>query len=290
MLADARARAARGRSCGSAARSAGSRPQDAGLYRDALGAVPPGGLPAVFLAEVPDALQRLARRYAATHGPFTTGELRDRYALDPTAGAARARARRRGRARRAAPGRQRARVVRRRGAAAPAPRIARRAAQGDRARRPACARGLPADWQGVDRHPRRGAGIDRLREIARAAPGPARSPPRSGSATSCRGASARTRRPGSTSSARAARSSGSAPGRSGARAAGWRSTSARTPPRSARRRCRAAPSRLPRLRTTCVRERLATRRRRSSPTCWSTSTSRPRSCRRRCGISRGRAR
>src|SRR5205807_5207747 len=44
---------------------------DAGLYRDALGAPPPGGLPAAFLEDVPDALVRLARRYAATHGPFT---------------------------------------------------------------------------------------------------------------------------------------------------------------------------------------------------------------------------
>src|SRR5205807_5896655 len=57
--------------------------EDAGLYRDALGAVPPGGLPDSFLAEVPDALTRLARRYAATHGPFTTGELRARYGVDP---------------------------------------------------------------------------------------------------------------------------------------------------------------------------------------------------------------
>src|SRR5205807_3579752 len=38
---------------------------DAGLYRDALGAAPPAGLPAVFLEDVPDALSRLVRRYAA---------------------------------------------------------------------------------------------------------------------------------------------------------------------------------------------------------------------------------
>src|SRR5690606_27203236 len=36
---------------------------DAGLYRDALGVVPPGGLPEQFLADVPDALVRLLRRY-----------------------------------------------------------------------------------------------------------------------------------------------------------------------------------------------------------------------------------
>ena len=46
--------------------------EDAGLYRDALGAVPPGGLPDAFLEEVEEPLARLARRYARTHGPFTT--------------------------------------------------------------------------------------------------------------------------------------------------------------------------------------------------------------------------
>jgi ATP-dependent Lhr-like helicase len=52
---------------------------DAGLYRDALGAVPPGGLPDAFLADVPDALGRLLRRYAATRGPFTSEQPRVRY-------------------------------------------------------------------------------------------------------------------------------------------------------------------------------------------------------------------
>jgi ATP-dependent helicase Lhr and Lhr-like helicase len=56
--------------------------EDAGLYRDALGAVPPGGLPAAFLEEVEEPLARLARRYARTHGPFTTRELSERYAID----------------------------------------------------------------------------------------------------------------------------------------------------------------------------------------------------------------
>ena len=56
--------------------------EDAGLYRDALGAVPPGGLPAVFLEDVKEPLPRLARRYARTHGPFTTREMSDRYGLD----------------------------------------------------------------------------------------------------------------------------------------------------------------------------------------------------------------
>ena len=43
---------------------------DAGLYRDALGAVPPGGLPEAFLEDVPDALTRVVARFAMTHGPF----------------------------------------------------------------------------------------------------------------------------------------------------------------------------------------------------------------------------
>ncbi|MGH2910362.1 MAG: DEAD/DEAH box helicase, partial [Solirubrobacteraceae bacterium] len=55
---------------------------DAGMYRDALGAAPPGGLPTAFLQDVPDALARLLKRYAATHGPFTTGEVRARYGID----------------------------------------------------------------------------------------------------------------------------------------------------------------------------------------------------------------
>ncbi len=58
---------------------------DAGLYRDALGVPPPGGLPAGFIADVPDALIKLAARYARTHGPFTTAEIRDRYGVDASA-------------------------------------------------------------------------------------------------------------------------------------------------------------------------------------------------------------
>jgi ATP-dependent Lhr-like helicase len=54
---------------------------DAGLYRDALGTAPPGGLPDAFLADVPDALGRLLRRYAAARGPFTSEQPRARYGL-----------------------------------------------------------------------------------------------------------------------------------------------------------------------------------------------------------------
>ena len=58
---------------------------DAGLYRDALGIPPPGGLPGVFLADVPDALTRLVERFARSHGPFTTAELSGRYGVDVSA-------------------------------------------------------------------------------------------------------------------------------------------------------------------------------------------------------------
>ncbi|HEV3069951.1 MAG TPA: DEAD/DEAH box helicase [Solirubrobacteraceae bacterium] len=56
---------------------------DAGLYRDALGVVAPGGLPGAFLEEVPDALVALMRRYAQTHAPFPTAQPKARYGLDP---------------------------------------------------------------------------------------------------------------------------------------------------------------------------------------------------------------
>jgi ATP-dependent Lhr-like helicase len=56
--------------------------EDAGLLRDALGTVPPGGVPNVFLEPVVDALPALLRRYARTHGPFTTGEVAFRLGLD----------------------------------------------------------------------------------------------------------------------------------------------------------------------------------------------------------------
>jgi ATP-dependent Lhr-like helicase len=58
---------------------------DAGLYRDALGVAPPGGLPATFLDDVPDALSRLLVRFAATHGPFTAADVSARYGIDASA-------------------------------------------------------------------------------------------------------------------------------------------------------------------------------------------------------------
>jgi ATP-dependent helicase Lhr and Lhr-like helicase len=48
--------------------------EDAGRYRDGVGALPPTGLPAAFLEPVADALRGLVARYAATHGPFAAHE------------------------------------------------------------------------------------------------------------------------------------------------------------------------------------------------------------------------
>jgi ATP-dependent Lhr-like helicase len=58
--------------------------EDAGLYRDALGVPPPGGLPETFLAEHPDAMRTLVRRFARTHGPFPTARPAARYGVDPS--------------------------------------------------------------------------------------------------------------------------------------------------------------------------------------------------------------
>ena len=56
--------------------------EDAGLYRDALGVPPPGGLPDAFLEPVAEPMPSLARRYARTHGPFPTAQIVRRYGLD----------------------------------------------------------------------------------------------------------------------------------------------------------------------------------------------------------------
>ncbi len=55
--------------------------EDAARMRDALGLPLPPGLPAAFLEPAPDALVDVVRRYARTHGPFTTPELARRYGL-----------------------------------------------------------------------------------------------------------------------------------------------------------------------------------------------------------------
>ena len=137
---------------------------DAGLYRDALGVAPPGGLPAAFLEDVPDALTRLVRRYAATHGPFTLDELRARYGVDPSAVLSQLE--------------RDGELVR--GELRPGgserewcdPEVLRRLRRASLAvlrkeiepvDQRALARFLPG-WQNVDRHSASGAGIDRLRE------------------------------------------------------------------------------------------------------------------------------
>ncbi len=56
--------------------------EDAGRYRDALGAMPPSGLPAAFLEVAPDALVTLVQRYARGRGPFTTAEASAWFGLD----------------------------------------------------------------------------------------------------------------------------------------------------------------------------------------------------------------
>jgi ATP-dependent helicase Lhr and Lhr-like helicase len=149
---------------------------DAGLYRDALGAVPPGGLPDAFLADVPDALVALLRRYAATHGPFPTAAAAARYGL--AAGALEPALRELERS---------GALVR--GELHPNPAPLPSHAGGDRrewcdvevlrrlrraslaalrreiepAERRAFAAFLPA-WHGIDRHAAAGAGVERLRE------------------------------------------------------------------------------------------------------------------------------
>jgi len=57
--------------------------EDVGLYRDALGCMPPPVVPAVFLETVPDALDALVARFARTHGPFVASTVAARYALPP---------------------------------------------------------------------------------------------------------------------------------------------------------------------------------------------------------------
>ncbi len=58
--------------------------EDAALYRDALGVPPPPGLPEAMLDAKDDPMVALMRRYARTHGPFTTEEPIHRYGIDPS--------------------------------------------------------------------------------------------------------------------------------------------------------------------------------------------------------------
>ncbi len=139
--------------------------EDAGLYRDALGAVPPGGLPDAFLADVPDALAELLRRYARTHGPFESGDVRRRLGIDAEtalAGLERLGELVRGELRPLGTTREWCdpevlRRLRRASLAALRREIA-------PVGREALARFAPP-WQGVDRGTAAGAGVERLRDI-----------------------------------------------------------------------------------------------------------------------------
>ncbi len=138
---------------------------DAGLYRDALGCMPAGGLPAAFLEDVPDALTKLMRRYAATHGPFTTADVKQRYGLDPSPALRELEGAGdlvRGELRPGGSEREWCdlAVLRRLRRAS----LAVLREEIEPADQRALARLLPA-WQGVDRHPASGAGVDRLREV-----------------------------------------------------------------------------------------------------------------------------
>ena len=55
--------------------------EDAARFRDALGVPLPPGLPSAFLEPSAAALLDLVRRYARTHGPFTTADVAQRYSL-----------------------------------------------------------------------------------------------------------------------------------------------------------------------------------------------------------------
>jgi len=138
---------------------------EAGMYRDALGAVPPGGLPEAFLQNVPDALGELVARYARTHGPFGAAELRGRYGVD--AGAV---LRELERAGDVVLGELRPGGSERDWCDVEVLRRLRRASLAALRKEiePADQRRLAAflpSWQGVDRHAAAGAGIDRLREV-----------------------------------------------------------------------------------------------------------------------------
>ena len=139
--------------------------EDAGLYRDALGVVPPGGLPDVFLADVPDAMLGLLRRFARTHGPFETGDVRARYGVD--AGPALAELERAGEL---VLGELRPLGTQREWCDPGVLRRLRRASLAvlrkeiEPVGQATMARFAPA-WQGVDRYAPAGAGVDRLRDV-----------------------------------------------------------------------------------------------------------------------------
>ncbi|HEX4979398.1 MAG TPA: DEAD/DEAH box helicase, partial [Acidimicrobiales bacterium] len=56
--------------------------EDAARYRDAVGAALPPGIPDAFLEPVADAVDQLVRRWARTHGPFTSDQPAARLGVD----------------------------------------------------------------------------------------------------------------------------------------------------------------------------------------------------------------
>ena len=197
----------------------------AARYRDALGVPLPLGLPESLLEPVRDAALDLARRYARTHGPFTTAEFAARYGLGRAHG--------RGAAEGA--GRRQAGCSRESsGPAAPAasgatPRSCRRSAG---ARWRSCARRSsrssrrcsPGSSRRGRASSRKRSGLDALLDAIENLQG-APSPRRSSKPRSSRRASTATTPPISTRSARPARSSGAASSRSAIATAASRSTS-----------------------------------------------------------------
>ena len=261
------------------------------MYRDALGTVPPGGLPDAFTEDVPDALAKLVARYARTHGPFTTDELRARYGVDPTAvlqalerdgDIVRGELRPGGR-----PGEPEwcdTEVLRRLRRAS----LAALRKEIEPADQRALAAFLPS-WQGVDRHPAAGAGIDRLREVLVPLQGlalPAEAwerdvlPRRTG-------AYSPTWMDQLCASGEVVWVGAGSLGRSTGRVALYFREDAEAIGRVARAAHRDARPPIPR--TTCCASASRSRRA-SSPTCSPRSRCRPRRCRRRCGTSSGRAR
>ena len=236
----------------------------------------------------PDAMEALVRRYARTHGPFPTAQIARRYGVDLTPALKqleRSGALVRGEL---LPGGIRARVVRRRRAAAGPPRERRGAAPGGRGGRPGRARPLPARLAERRRPP---SGRRRPRPAARGAD------PASGCLADPRGLGARRASP----PARRLQPDLARPAHHQRRAgldrrrrrwgapARWRSTSARTCAWRGRLP-RTRSSSAPRARSTTRCASGSRRRRRSGSTSSPTWSSSARSFTPRSGIWSGRAR
>ncbi len=139
--------------------------EDAGLYRDALGVVPPGGLPDAFLGDVPEPMLSLLRRFARTHGPFESGDVRTRYGVDADPALKELE-----RAGELVLGELRPLGTQREWCDPEVLRRLRRASLAvlrkeiEPVAQATLARFAPA-WQGVDRHASAGAGVERLRDV-----------------------------------------------------------------------------------------------------------------------------